>query len=47
MFRFIGGIIRLVTMVSTLLVAFEQIRKVLRGRKMEKDMEMDETRRAA
>jgi hypothetical protein len=37
MFRMIGGLIKLITMASTLLVAIEQIRKVLRDRRNDKE----------
>lgn len=45
MFRFLGSIIKLVTMLSTLMVAVEQIRKVMRQRKHDRDM--GETSKAA
>jgi hypothetical protein len=37
MFRLIGGLIKMVTMVSTLMVAIEQIRKMMRNRRAEKE----------
>jgi hypothetical protein len=47
MFRFIGTLIKLVTMVSTLMVAIEQIRSVMGKRKAAGSESFTDTSRAA
>jgi hypothetical protein len=47
MFRLIGNLIKLVTMVSTLMVAVDQIRNLLRKKEAEKNADFTETKRAA
>lgn len=45
MFRWINGLVKLVALVSTLMLAFEQMRKIMREREL--DRQGEEQRREA
>ncbi len=45
MFRWINGLVKFVTLVSTLMLAFEQMRKIMREREL--DRQGEEQRREA